>query len=61
MKLPIDLPSGWRKTVGIAVVAIVAVVIVEGTGIGAPAVQFVSVATNKVKTFFSGLFNKPTQ
>ncbi len=34
MKLPIDLPNDWRKTVGIAVVAIVAVVIVEGTGIG---------------------------
>jgi hypothetical protein len=58
MKLPIDLPSGWRKTVGIAVVAIVAVVIVEGTGIGDPAVQFVSAATGKVKNFFSGLFSK---
>jgi len=61
MKLPIDLPSGWRKTVGIAVIAIVAVVIVEGTGIAGPAVQFVSAATNKVKGFFSGLFSKSTQ
>lgn len=58
MKLPIDLPSGWRKTVGIAVVAIVAVVIVEGTGIGGPAVAFVSMTTSKVKNFFSGLFSK---
>ncbi len=58
MKLPIDLPNDWRKTVGIAVVAIVAVVIVEGTGIGGPAVQFVSAATNKVKGFVSGLFKK---
>ena len=58
MKLPIDLPSGWRKTVGIAVVAVVAYVIVEGTGIGAPAKQFVSMATAKVKGFFTGLFNK---
>lgn len=53
MKLPIDLPSGWRKTVGIAVVAIVAVVIVEGTGIAGPAVQFIAMATNKVKSLFS--------
>jgi hypothetical protein len=55
MKLPIDLPSGWRKTVGIAVVAVVAVVIVQGTGIGAAPTQFVSMLTAKVKSLFSGL------
>ncbi len=58
MKLPIDLPSGWRKTVGIAVVAIVAVVIVEGTGLSVPATQFVSMVTAKVKGLFSGLTGK---
>lgn len=53
MKLPIDLPNDWRKTVGIAVVAIVAIVIVEGTGIAGPAVQFVNTLTGKVKSLFS--------
>jgi hypothetical protein len=58
MKLPIDLPSGWRKTVGIALVAVVAYVIVEGTGVTAAPKQFVSMATARVKGFFAGLFSK---
>lgn len=54
MKLPIDLPSGWRKTVGIAVVAVVAFVIVEGTGLTAAPKEFVSMLTAKFKSLFSG-------
>ena len=36
MKFPVDVPP-IRKALGIALVAAVAYVIVEGTGIGAPA------------------------
>ena len=39
MKLHVDLPPA-RKALGVALGAIVAVVIVEGTGVGAPARQF---------------------
>ena len=60
MSLPVDLPPA-RKALGIALVAIVAVVIVEGVGFGAPARQFVSAATVQVKNFFSRLFSKGTQ
>lgn len=57
MKLPFDIPPA-RKALGIALVAVVAYVIVEGTGIGAAPKQFVSMVTAKVKAFFVGLFAK---
>ena len=59
MKLPVDLPPA-RKALGVALVAIVAVVIVEGTGVGAPARQFVGAVTSQVKNFFSRLFQSGT-
>jgi hypothetical protein len=59
MKFPVDLPPA-RKAVGVALVAIVAVVIFEGTGVGAPARQFVGMATAQVKNFFSRLFSSGT-
>ena len=55
MKFPIDVPP-VRKALGIALVAAVAYVIVEGTGIGAPARDFVSATTSQIKNFFSNLF-----
>lgn len=55
MKFPVDIPP-VRKALGIAVVAAVAYVIVEGTGIGAPARQMVSAVTVQVKNLFSRLF-----
>jgi hypothetical protein len=57
MKLPFVIPPA-RKALGIALVAVVAYVIVEGTGISAAPKQFVSMATAKAKAFFSGLFAK---
>lgn len=54
MKFPIVVPP-VRKALGVALVAVVAVVIVEGTGIGAPARQFVSAVTSQIKNFFSRL------
>jgi hypothetical protein len=57
MKFPVDVPP-VRKALGIALVAAVAYVIVEGTGIGAPARQMVSAATAQVKNLFSRLFAK---
>jgi hypothetical protein len=54
MKFPIDFPP-VRKAIGIAFVAVVAYVIVEGTGIGAAPKQLVSALTAQVKTLFSKL------
>lgn len=51
MKFPVDVPP-IRKALGIALVAAVAYVIVEGTGIGAPARQFVGAAMLQVKVCF---------
>ncbi len=59
MKFPVDIPPA-RKAIGVALVAIVAVVIFEGTGVGAPARQFVGMATSQVKNFFSRLFSSGT-
>jgi hypothetical protein len=49
-----------KKAVGIALVAGLAYVILEGTGIGAPARQAVGAATTQVKAFFMKLFGKTT-
>ena len=54
MKLPIDFPPA-RKALGIAFVAVVAYVIVEGTGIGAAPKQLVGALTAQIKTLFSKL------
>jgi hypothetical protein len=54
MKFPIDFPPA-RKALGIAFVAVVAYVIVEGTGIGAAPKQLVSALTAQVKTLFGNL------
>ena len=54
MRFPIDFPTA-RKTLGIAFVAVVAYVVVEGTGIGAAPKQLVSALTAQVKNFFSSL------
>jgi hypothetical protein len=54
MKLPIDFPPA-RKALGIAFVAVVAYVIVEGTGIGAAPKELVSAATAHIKSLFSRL------
>lgn len=56
MKLPVEIPP-IRKALGIALVAGIAYVILEGTGIGAPARQFVGVATSHVKNFFTRLLH----
>ncbi len=47
-----------KKNLGMLAVAIVAFVIVEGTGLTVPAKQFVGMLTTKVKGFVSGLFSK---
>jgi hypothetical protein len=54
MKYLPDLPPA-RKALGIALVAVVAVVIVEGTGVGAPARQVVAAVTAQIKNLFSRL------
>jgi len=54
MKFPIDFPPA-RKALGIAFVAVVAYVVVEGTGIGAAPKQLVSALTAQAKKFFSRL------
>jgi hypothetical protein len=54
MRFPIDFPPA-RKALGIAFVAVVAYVVVEGTGIGAAPKQLVSALTAQVKNFFSRL------
>jgi hypothetical protein len=56
MKLPIELPPSTRKVLGVALVAVVAYVIVEGTGIGAAPKLFVATMTTRVKTFFQKSF-----
>jgi hypothetical protein len=52
MKLPIEFPPA-RKALGIAFVAVVAYVIVEGTGIGAAPKQLVGAVTSQIKNLFS--------
>lgn len=54
MKFPIDFPPA-KKALGIAVVAVVAYLIVEGTGVGVAPKQFVGAVTSHIKTFFSKL------
>jgi hypothetical protein len=54
MKFPIDFPPA-RKALGIAFVAVVAYVVVEGTGIGAAPKQLVSAVTAQIKTLFAKL------
>lgn len=54
MKMPIDIPP-VKKALGIAVVAVVAVAIFEGTGIGAPAREFVGAVTSQIKSIFGKL------
>jgi hypothetical protein len=54
MKFPIDFPP-VKKALGVAVVAVVAVAIVEGTGVGAPVRQFIGAVTSQIKNFFSKL------
>ena len=47
-----------RKAIGIALVAALAYVILEGTGLGAPARNFVGGVTSQAKNFFNRLFQK---
>ena len=54
MRFPIDFPPA-RKALGIAFVAVVAYVVVEGTGIGAAPKQFVGAVTSQFKNFFAKL------
>jgi hypothetical protein len=54
MKFPIDFPPA-RKALGIAFVAVVAYVIVEGTGIGAAPKQLVGAITAQIKNLFAKL------
>jgi hypothetical protein len=54
VKFPIDFPPA-KKALGIAVVAVLAYVIVEGTGIGAAPKQMVGAVTSQVKNFFARL------
>jgi len=54
VKLPIELPPA-KKALGIALVAVIAYVIVEGTGIGSAPKELVGAATNQVKSFFARL------
>jgi hypothetical protein len=54
VKFPIDFPPA-KKALGIALVAVVAYVIVEGTGIGAAPKQLVGAFTSQVKNFFARL------
>jgi hypothetical protein len=54
--MPIDIPPA-KKALGIAVVAVVAVAIFEGVGVGAHARDFVGAVTSQVKTFFGKLLS----
>ena len=54
MKMPIDIPP-VKKALGIAVVAVVAVAIFEGVGVGAPAREFVGAVTSQIKSIFGKL------
>lgn len=56
MKLPIELPPSTRKVLGVALVAVIAYVIVEGTGVAAAPKQFVAALTTRAKTFFQKSF-----
>lgn len=55
MKYLPDIPPA-RKTVGIALIAVLAVIAAQGLGLTTHPVAFVEAATSKVKGFFSGLF-----
>jgi hypothetical protein len=57
MKFLPDIPPA-RKAIGIALVAVVAVVVVEGLGLTAPPKAFIAGIASQVKGFFTGLFNK---
>jgi hypothetical protein len=54
MKFPIDFPPA-KKALGIAVIAVAAYLIVEGTGVGTAPKQFIDAVTSQIKTFFSKL------
>ena len=54
MKSPIDFPP-VKKALGIAVVAVAAYLIVEGTGVGAAPKQFIGAVTSQIKNFFAKL------
>ncbi len=56
MKFPISFPPA-KKALGIALVAVAAYVIVEGSGIGTAPKQFVGAVTSQVKSLFSRLFS----
>jgi hypothetical protein len=56
VKMPIDIPPA-KKALGIAVVAVVAVAIFEGVGVGAHARDFVGAVTSQIKTFFGKLLS----
>lgn len=56
----IEIPP-VKKALGIALVAAVAYVLLEGVGIGAPARQLVGSATSQIKNFFTRLLQgKPS-
>ena len=54
MKSPISFPP-IRQALGIAVVAVIAYVVVEGTGIGAAPKQLVGAVAAQVRNFFARL------
>ena len=54
MKMPIDIPP-VKKALGVAAVAIVAVVLFDGLGGGEPVRQFITAGVSQIKAFFSGL------
>lgn len=47
-----------KKNLGMLALALVAFVVVEGTGLSAPPKAFISHVTDKVKSFFQNLFSK---
>ncbi len=47
-----------KKNLGMLAVAVVAFVVIEGTGVTVPVKQFVGMLTMKAKGFLSGLFHK---
>jgi hypothetical protein len=54
MNSPIDFPPA-KKALGIALIAVLAYLIVEGTGIGAGPKQLVGAVTSHIKNIFAGL------
>jgi hypothetical protein len=54
-----DIPPAG-KAVGIAVVAVLAVIVAEGLGIIGPPAQLVAGIRAQTSNFFSRLFNKPS-